>query len=193
MSEVKVYIAKNEVDSSDAQWQNEMGKVLLKRGLRDWLCDENFVPNVKEAKGGKPYLVNCDLHFNISHSQRYVVCAIGEVELGIDVQFHKRNNVDAVAKKIMSEVEWQGYQEASDKANYFYDLWARKESFLKFTGDGIISDMHMLDINARVQEIAVEENYSCMLCTADELSTIIKPIMNVRRFSMHSAARVGFK
>jgi Phosphopantetheinyl transferase len=168
MSKVKIYIAKNEELAPDINWQRRMGKELLTMGVRTWLGDGKFVPNVKTAEHGKPYLANSDLHFNISHSRRYVVCAIAEEEVGIDIQFHRKGDIDKIAKRIMSATEWQAYQEADDKTKYFFDLWAKKESYLKFTGEGITVDMRLLDIDACVQEIAIDAEYSCMLCTGSE-------------------------
>lgn len=167
MSAVKIYIAKNEKQGSDIIWQRKMGKNLLTAGIRAWLGDEKFVPNIKTSESGKPYIINSSLRFNISHSMRYVVCAIGEQEVGIDIQFHKKNNIDSVARRIMAGKEWQDYQKAVDKAKFFFDLWAKKESYLKYTGDGIRSDLRLLNIDAYVQEVVVDDDYSCMLCTQE--------------------------
>ena len=168
MSKVKIYIAKNEELAPDINWQRTTGKELLTMGVRAWLGNDKFVPNVKTAEHGKPYLANSDLYFNISHSRRYVVCAIGEQELGVDIQFHKKGDTDKTAKKIMSATEWQEYQKAGDKRKYFFDLWAQKESYLKYTGEGITVDMRLLNIGACVQEIVIDAEYSCMLCTRSE-------------------------
>ena len=168
MGKVVVYVAENVKAGADIVWQKQTGKELLKIGLRQWLGDDKFVPNVKVHNNGKPYLVNSDLYFNISHSQRYVVCAIGEEELGIDIQFHKRDDTDALARRTMSAGQWQEYQEALDKNKFFYDLWAKKESYLKYTGKGLREDMRLLDIDGFVQGIHIKYNYSCMLCTQAE-------------------------
>lgn len=174
MNKVKIYTAKNVKLGPDIIWQKEMGKNLLTVGIRTWMGDNRFVPNIKIADNGKPYLVNGDLYFNISHSQKYVVCAISEEEVGIDIQFHKKDDVDSLARKTMSAEEWQEYQLAVDKTKYFYDLWAKKESFLKYTGDGLRVDMRLLNIDAYVQEIVVVEGYSCMLCTGSECEYELK-------------------
>ena len=174
MSGVKIYIAKNDELGPDIVWQRATGKKLLIDGVRVWLGDDKFTLDIKTAENGKPYLVNSDLYFNISHSRRYVVCAISEEAVGIDIQFHKKGNTDATAKRIMSTEEWQEYTLACDKDKYFFDLWAKKESYLKYTGDGITVDMRLLDIDAYVQEILVDKEYSCMLCTGSECEYVIK-------------------
>ena len=168
MNKVRIYIAKNDELGPSIVWQRTTGKELLTMGVRAWLGDDKLVPNIQTGDNGKPYLANSDLHFNISHSQRYVVCAIGEQELGIDIQFHRKGDTDSTARKIMSAPEWQEYQAVEDKAKYFFDLWAKKEGYLKLTGEGIRSDMRLLDIDACVQELIIDAEYSCMLCTGSE-------------------------
>ena len=165
MSKIKIYVAKSDRQGPDIVWQRKRGKQLLQKGLHNLIGDDKFMPNIKTSEKGKPYLANSALYFNISHSMRYVVCAIGEEEMGIDIQFHKKKDTDKVARKIMSAKEWQDYQIASDKTKFFFDLWAKKESYLKYTGDGLNLDLRLLDIDAYVQVISVDEEYSCMLCT----------------------------
>lgn len=167
MGRVVIYLKKSEDKVPDIVRARTVAKELLQKGLREQLGDKKFVPNVKLRLDGKPYLENSKLYFNISHSQQYVICAISDEEVGIDIQYHKKKDVDTVARRMMSASEWQAYQETSAKAKFFYDLWAKKESFLKFTGKGLSVDLRLLDIEACVQEIAVGEDYSCMLCTKE--------------------------
>ena len=89
---------------------------------------------------GKPYLSACkDLHFNLSHSGHFAVCAIYHKEVGIDVQ--KIAPVpDALIRKIATEEEASALlqlpQEEREKA--FAKLWTIKESYLKYIGRGIL-------------------------------------------------------
>jgi len=167
MSKVLVYIAKSEAAGINIEWQRQKAKGMLRDGLQTWLGETKFIPSIAKGVHGKPYLQNSDLYFNISHSQRYVVCAISDEEVGIDIQFHKKDEIDKVARRMMSAKEWQEYQEASDKSKFFYDLWAKKESYIKYTGEGLSVDMRLINIEACVQEIAVAEQYSCMVCTKE--------------------------
>lgn len=38
------------------------------------------------SKCGKPYFENSKIHFNLSHSGEWVVCAMGDSEMGVDVE-----------------------------------------------------------------------------------------------------------
>lgn len=165
MSKTIIYIAKNDKLGSDIVWQRKTGRQLLQVGMREQLGDDKFVPNVKKQESGKPYLLNSVKYFNISHSQQFVVCAISDNEVGIDIQFHKKDDIENVARRMMSVIEWQEFQMTVNKSKYFYDLWAQKESYLKYTGEGLSVDMRLLTIDACVQEVEVDEKYSCMVCT----------------------------
>ena len=171
-----IYLMKKKDKVPNIVRDRAIAKELLQMGLREILSNEKFVPNIKTQEGGKPYLANSELHFNISHSQQYVLCAISDEEVGIDIQFHKKADVDTVARRMMSASEWQEYQDTTVKAEVFYDLWAKKESFLKFTGTGLNTDLRLVDIDACVQEIAVDDNYSCMLCTKEHKIWTLVPV-----------------
>ena len=172
MNEVNIYIAKSKERWPDYQWASARGKELLQAGLRRQLGDNKFVPNVKKRSDDKPYLKNSELYFNISHSRRYVICAISYEEVGIDIQYHRQKDLSAIAKRTMSTLEWEEYQQVNNSDKFFYDTWTMKESFLKYTGEGLRRDMRLLDIAAVVQEVAIDEKYSCMLCTKNQ--SIIK-------------------
>lgn len=112
------------------------------------VLDEAFKPyGIREknalftyGKYGKPKLKDHeDIHFNLSHSGRYVICAAGEVPVGIDIQ-KNTGNKEAVAKRFFSEREYASIAECRDKKEaerLFYRYWTLKESFIKAIGTGI--------------------------------------------------------
>ena len=46
----------------------------------------NIAGDVKVDKFGKPYFEDTDIHFNISHSGCYVIAAVSDEDIGIDIQ-----------------------------------------------------------------------------------------------------------
>lgn len=49
---------------------------------------------ISYSEAGKPYLTNHqDVFFNLSHSGRFVVCAVADCEVGIDIQEVKACNM----------------------------------------------------------------------------------------------------
>lgn len=116
---------------------------------------------------GKPFLKNRqDLHFNLSHSGRYVVLAWGEQEVGVDVQRHDANRA-AVATRFFTEDE-QRYAE-EDPAR-FYEIWTKKESYLKYTGTGLSGGLRSFSVlkpppGMRYFYRNLGGDYSLSLCT----------------------------
>ena len=68
--------------------------------LKEYLGVENDAQLVMN-KTGKPMLVDTRKHFNLSHSGKYVVLAIADQEVGIDIE-RVRPYHEATAKKIFS-------------------------------------------------------------------------------------------
>lgn len=91
---------------------------------------------------GKPYLAGYgELHFSISHSDRWAACAVGEVPVGLDIQYRKNKKTDLLASRILDAQELLTYRNAPDPGICFYDFWVKKESYLKYTGEGIRKDL----------------------------------------------------
>lgn len=94
---------------------------------------------VKDERG-KPYLAGYpDIHISLSHSGRLAACAVGKKPVGVDVELRKmRQNRERVARKLhAAEQEWLAARAEEEQEKAFYDLWVRKESFLKATGEGL--------------------------------------------------------
>lgn len=105
---------------------------------------------------GKPYLKNhSKLCFNLSHSGRYAAGAIGDSELGIDIQkIGKPNN--KLARRFFTDNEYNNIiSQKDDKAvqKLFYRYWALKESFIKAVGRGMNIALNEFEI-----EISKREN-----------------------------------
>lgn len=102
-----------------------------------------------EEEFGKPYISVDDkvpeVKFNLSHSGRKMIIAVGlHDHIGVDIEeWNDRVDCDLVANSCFAETErnfWSGLQE-SQKDEFFYRLWTRKESFVKAVGVGIGLDV----------------------------------------------------
>lgn len=105
------------------------------------------IPQIEMYANGKPYLKDLpDICFNLSHSGDYVVCAISGSEIGADIQNHKRNIKEGVLKKVLHEVEKERYKDffEAEKASLFFQIWAAKEAYSKYTGEGLSIDFRLL-------------------------------------------------
>ena len=124
------------------------------------------VPELSRSKGehGKPYFSgHPEMRFNISHSGNLVVCAVSDYEIGIDVQEKERMNTDRIAKKVMSPGEYEKYLASTARQDYFYRIWVMKESYVKWTGDGITRELQCLPMDGWHQFLYIDHRFaSCV-------------------------------
>lgn len=121
---------------------------------------------------GKPYLKDYpDVHFNISHSGQFVVCAVGKCPLGIDIQTIGTYK-EEVAQRVCCSAELQQIAAASDPALEFTKIWTMKESYLKMTGMGITQELRLIDTTKLKEKIftIVEQGYCISLASAERFS-----------------------
>ncbi|MCW8924107.1 MAG: 4'-phosphopantetheinyl transferase superfamily protein, partial [Gammaproteobacteria bacterium] len=95
---------------------------------------------------GKPSLISfdCDslgLKFNMSHTQDITLLAVTRnAELGIDVEFiDQESDWKNIAHQFFTQSEQQSlFSLAKEKQRKaFYQLWTRKEAYMKMLGDGL--------------------------------------------------------
>ncbi len=88
---------------------------------------------------GKPFLAGIDnLHFNVSHSGEWVVCAVSSKSVGIDIELISPIDI-GISEKHFSTAEHNDLlqKKGTEQLHYFYDLWTLKESYIKQQGLGL--------------------------------------------------------
>lgn len=99
--------------------------------------------------------------FNISHSGTYAVCAIAWFPVGVDLQIIRKIKNSGVIKRTLSPAEQEYVRNAPDSDVAFGHLWAQKESYLKWNGEGITRDLRTLETGNVWQEFfQTEEGYA---------------------------------
>lgn len=99
-------------------------------------------------KHGKPYFVNSDLKFNLSHSGRFVVAAVSDYEVGIDIQ-KKKADKHRIAEKNFLQGECAYINAgANDEERHqrFCEVWTLKEAYLKNIGMGLRKPLNSFEI-----------------------------------------------
>ena len=92
---------------------------------------------------GKPVLNGkTGIHFNLSHSGRYVAGVFSDEEVGIDVEQIRKGQMK-VAERFFCPEEYLALQKGKMKKAdcYFTELWTRKESYIKAVGKGMALDL----------------------------------------------------
>ncbi len=92
---------------------------------------------ITRNENGKPYLNNInDIYFNISHSDKYLVIAISNKKIGVDIEKIKKYNAkinDILNIKPKNDEE-------------FFKYWTKKEALIKLKGLAL-KDMNNIDEN----------------------------------------------
>ena len=90
----------------------------------------------EKSPQGKPFLVGYpNAHFNISHSGKYVVCAVSDRPVGVDVE-QRIAYKPRIAKRLFSLAVQEKIANSKDKDMAFTQCWAENEANLKRIGCG---------------------------------------------------------
>lgn len=103
-------------------------KMLIEKGVE--------APQFHYGSCGKPSLVGGELHFNLSHAGEYVLLALSEYPVGVDIELPRKIS-DGVAEMVYTDEERLWIEHQSDKEFAFFRLWTLKESYIKAIGRGL--------------------------------------------------------
>lgn len=116
-----------------------LGKVLLKYAFLREFPDSEF-PELKFSDKGKPFFeTGRPFHFNISHAGHRVVVATAPFEIGVDVEFPRKCNLE-IAKRFFNPQEYEyltSFTDGKSQNAAYTRLWTMKESCVKLVGTGI--------------------------------------------------------
>ncbi len=94
------------------------------------------VPALGRAPGGKPcFSEHRDLHFNLSHSGPYALCAVSDAPVGVDIEAVRPRRESLL--RVLSQTELDWFQARGSRWEDFYCLWTLKESLCKQSGRGL--------------------------------------------------------
>ena len=154
-----------------------ISKAVLRILLSRYLAADPKEIRFESGKNKKPELKNNfwpELHFNISHSGNWILIAISNQQIGIDVEemnafFNYKNLLPFSFSR-----EEAAFIENSDLPyNNFYRLWTRKESLLKATGKGLVDQLShvpsLIGVHPNPTEIiGSKENWQVLSFPVDE-------------------------
>ena len=157
-----------------------LGKALLIEGLNEYNHSNISLTDLNYTAFQKPYFAN-GIHFNISHSGNYIVCAISTTEVGIDVEEIKDIPLSDF-KELFSPEELKLIFKDPYKYGPFYTLWTQKEAFLKAIGVGlnmplnnVIIRNNTIEYNGTtwyLKQLSIHENYLCHIASSHPITQV---------------------
>ena len=187
-----IYLYAGKIEDWTKDWKEEKnresicGRLLLLRGLQELGYDRLFPQNkdpeqllealaasLKKGPYGKPYLTGYpEIHFNISHSGGWAVCALASMPCGVDIQERRPIRSRRMVERTMNAREQRQILEAEDGTGEFIKLWTYKESCIKLSGEGLHQDMKTLKPPGCHQFFWLEKNLAG--CVAGEEPFILE-------------------
>lgn len=147
-------------------------EILLNHGLKtlwnDIVLPVAYIRNVH----GKPYLLppNDQRYVNWSHSGDYVLCAVADQEVGVDLQYMRSGVKESLVKRALQPEEMEVYKKIppTEREKCFYQYWVLKESYLKAMGTGFHTSLSRfyVDMEGQYPQIRSREDethYDCRL------------------------------
>lgn len=153
-----------------------VGKHLLQKIL----FNEGYAPEVLQQiqvdAYQRPYL-SSTLDFNLSHSGKFVIAAIGfRVRLGIDVEEIREINPKDFTP-FFTPNEMAFIQAAPQPLSAFYALWTQKEAVLKGNGKGLhlpLEEVRLEGTRATCEQqkwylsaLKIHDQYACHLAVSE--------------------------
>lgn len=140
---------------------------------------------IKKAEHGKPYIIGAPfpVFHNLSHSGDYLVCALSDREVGIDIQ-RITTYKPGIALRFFHPYEIAVLEACHDemsRVELFFRYWSAKESFLKYTGTGLSASLSGFEVQFGESEIKIVKSdlqdqiylkecriapeYTCCICS----------------------------
>ena len=117
------------------QTGHEAGRQLLAYLYRKETGEE--LPEIHITDRGKPYFVDSDWHFSISHTPHHAFCVLSQKNIAIDAEELDRKVNLRLSEKILSESEMQQFDAAENPKTALLTFWVLKEAAAKLSGEGL--------------------------------------------------------
>jgi len=141
--------------------------------LRNALGTDSYT--VEKTPSGKPFIRGKEnFHYNLSHAGSWVVIAFGDSEVGVDVEkLQADTDIEAVARQVFTaEERCYVFDEAQNQRQRFFEIWTGKESYLKYLGVGLRTDLTAFSVlspepNIRLYWRTLSDGSLLSLCTTE--------------------------
>lgn len=156
LSKVKKFI--NEKDKI----RTLIGEILIRTIITEELGIRNDNLSFEKNLYGKPYIKEyTQFNFNISHSGDFVVCAIDNNPIGVDIEEVKYIEYEDIAKNFFTtnEFDYITKNDPYSSLSRFYEIWTLKESYIKCCGQGLSIPLKSFSIEVdKYESIKVVSN-----------------------------------
>lgn len=156
------------------------------------VCPELFSRGdiLRYAESGKPYVgVGSGMYVSISHSHGLCAVAVSDSEIGVDIEYidpsRSTERLKRLAARFFSADELAYIKAEADAGDAvlperFFEVWCAKESYVKYTGDGLsgLGGFSIFDLPVGITRLRVIDtnggSYACAVASRERAE--ISPI-----------------
>lgn len=152
------------------------GDILVRHLICQRLHIENKDIVIERNAYGKPFLRGYPVFcYNISHAGKWVICAVCDQQVGVDIEQIKPINLE-VAKRFFTKNEYNEImvEPKINQLNTFYHLWTANESYIKYIGKGLsipLDSFFVLKKKLGIYKVDIDEK--CTIKTLENLEGYI--------------------
>lgn len=154
--------------------QSVIGELLLSNLLDKYYNLDYNDLEFKFNKDNKPFIVNNNIFYNISHSSNYVIAVVSDKEIGIDIEKIRETNIKSINYFASSKEKEYIFSEDNNLFKRLFEIYTLKEAYIKMMGKSIfdiknveftISNNHIYcsDINVKCYSF-IYDNYVISIC-----------------------------
>ena len=131
-----------------------------------------FLPEVIHDEEGKPHFDGDPYYISISHAHEYAMIGISEKPVGVDVEYFHHDH-ESIMRHFFRDDEKAFIDQSTDRRKAFFELWSRKEAYIKRNEPTDIRKFSVIDPQPGMQYLSfpLEENYSCVAYVSSEQET----------------------
>lgn len=166
-----IYFTKIREEYENKNMEHMIGEKLLAEGVKkEYGLNLRFEPRAKGEHGKPFFTLEPKIHYNISHSGKYVVCLLAGQEVGIDIQIHKKVNYERMLERMVPGKMIREILDSDEPEKAFFVQWVLREAYIKWTGEGLSRDLRTIQMESGWHTLLdLEEGYSGAVWSASPL------------------------
>ncbi len=133
-------------------------------------------PQFSETQNGKPFLADCPLRFNLSHSGSFTAAVFANQEIGLDIERRTPRNTQAITRRLS----------ADEQNEDFFKVWTAKEAYIKYRGGTLAKMLSALEYRDGIlyekgvpvsAQLTFKELETCAVCIC---TAVHEPVTLIR-------------
>lgn len=161
----KIYpLKRNRIENylkEDKKVSSITGEIILDELLKDNYKVDYEELNFIENESGKPYIKNKPIFYNISHSYQYVITAVSDYEIGVDIEKIRPTSIKTINQFATDKEKEYIVSRKEDIYKRLFEIYTLNEAYFKMKGTNL-NNIKSIEFNIT--------NYNDISCNDNSVS-----------------------